>query len=321
MAEQDRKDLGRTVVHRASHDDGALDVREASSRGGAGPDEKGPLAADAADRSVADEPLLEADRAAHAAASDMSLPTGEDASAGDAALPAFPETSEAALHELSRRERERLVRRQLMLDAARAVFAEKGYTDATLDEVAARAEFGKGTLYNYFEGGKEEILFAIFDDLYDALCRLVDATLSPELVHSSPFRQVFEGFLTAIFAFFLDRQDQFMILMKEGHRMMFSDQPEKARYFQKQGERVIDVMMSGIEAAQAKGELRPFPSIAIANMIMGNVKGYHMHRCMEGCRDTPADGEANEMPSPEESARFLSTFLLDGMLARPDARI
>ena len=236
--------------------------------------------------------------------------------AADSRLPHEIDDSTDAQIDLSRRERERLMRRQLMLDAARAVFAEKGYSNATLEEVASRAEFGKGTIYNYFEGGKEEILFAIFDDLYDALCRLVDATMSPELVHSSPFRQVFEGFLTAIFAFFLDRQDQFIILMKEGHRMMINDQPEKALYFQKQGERVVEIMAKGIEAAQAKGELRPFPSFALAHMIMGNVNGYHMHKCLEGCRHK---GEAFQMPSAEASARFLSTFLLDGMLARSEA--
>ncbi len=223
-------------------------------------------------------------------------------------------------HELSRRERERLMRRQLMLDAARAVFAEKGYGDATLDEVAARAEFGKGTLYNYFEGGKEEILLAIFDDLFDAMCRLIDATFSPELVRASPFRRVFEGFLTAIFAFFLDRQDQFMILLKEGHRMTFNDEPEKSFYFQKQGERTIDVLIAGIEAAQEKGELRDFPPSAIANMIMGNIKGYHTHSCSRMCR-SQLPGKNDDgwtMPSPEKSAQFLATFLLDGILRQTE---
>ena len=33
-----------------------------------------------------------------------------------------------------------------MLDAALGVFADHGYDGATLDEVAERAEFGKGTL-------------------------------------------------------------------------------------------------------------------------------------------------------------------------------
>jgi AcrR family transcriptional regulator len=234
--------------------------------------------------------------------------------AGDGA----PSDDRATDHELSRRERERLMRRQLMLDAARSVFAEKGYAEATLDEVAARAEFGKGTLYNYFEGGKEEILFAIFDDLFDALCRLVDATFSPELVRSSPFRTVFEGFLTAIFAFFLDRQDQFMILMKEGHRMTFNEQPEKSSYFQEQGERIIHVLIAGITAAQAKGDLRDFPPSAIAHMIMGNIKGYHMHMCLRSCQ-TMLDRmhrEDGTIPSAEESAKFLTTFLLDGILCQ-----
>lgn len=229
-----------------------------------------------------------------------------------------PPDDRATDHELSRRDRERLMRRQLMLDAARSVFAEKGYAEATLDEVAARAEFGKGTLYNYFEGGKEEILFAIFDDLFDALCRLVDATFSPELVRSSPFRTVFEGFLTAIFAFFLDRQDQFMILMKEGHRMTFNEQPERSSYFQEQGDRIIHVLIDGITAAQEKGELRNFPPSAIAHMIMGNIKGYHMHMCVRSCQTMLDKMGAQEgtMPPATESARFLTTFLLDGILCQ-----
>jgi len=74
---------------------------------------------------------------------------------------------------LSRKERERLLRREAMLDAAKSVFAEKGYTKATLEEIAHRAEFGKGTLYNYFPGGKEQILIAVFDQLYAGLRELI----------------------------------------------------------------------------------------------------------------------------------------------------
>ncbi|MDX1439230.1 MAG: helix-turn-helix domain-containing protein, partial [Rubricoccaceae bacterium] len=46
----------------------------------------------------------------------------------------------------TRRDREREARRQAILDAALATFAEKGFEGSTLDEVAERAEFGKGTL-------------------------------------------------------------------------------------------------------------------------------------------------------------------------------
>jgi AcrR family transcriptional regulator len=243
----------------------------------------------------------------------------------------FDPGSQEAQHDLPRRERERLLRRQLMLDTACAVFAEKGYAHATLDEVAQRAEFGKGTIYNYFEGGKEEILFAIFNDLYDSMCRLIEETFSPELVHEKPFRDVFEGFLTALFAFFQERMDQFMIMIKEGHRIGEYDQPDKVAYFLEQSERIIRALTPALEAAMEKGAIRRLPAASIAHMIMGNVKGYQMHMCMEGCRcgammfggnaingkDHKENGSpAWSPPSPDQSARFISTFLLDGILER-----
>jgi AcrR family transcriptional regulator len=49
-----------------------------------------------------------------------------------------------------RRKREREERRALILDAAERVFHEKGLHDATMDDVAAEARLGKGTLYLYF---------------------------------------------------------------------------------------------------------------------------------------------------------------------------
>ena len=44
-----------------------------------------------------------------------------------------------------------------MLRSAKVVFAERGFHQATVDEIAAVAGFGKGTLYNYFEEGKQEM--------------------------------------------------------------------------------------------------------------------------------------------------------------------
>ena len=63
---------------------------------------------------------------------------------------------------LSRKEREKRARQQDILKAARELFVTKGFRDTTLDEIAHHAEFGKGTLYNYF-ANKEEIFHAIID--------------------------------------------------------------------------------------------------------------------------------------------------------------
>lgn len=62
-----------------------------------------------------------------------------------------------------RKERERLAKRQEILIAAREVFAKKGLHAATLDEIAEKAEFAKGTLYGYFQS-KEELFATMLEE-------------------------------------------------------------------------------------------------------------------------------------------------------------
>ncbi len=61
---------------------------------------------------------------------------------------------------LTRKDRERLFRKNEIMQAAIKLFAEKGFEHTTLDEIAVASEFGKGTIYNYF-ANKEEIYLEI----------------------------------------------------------------------------------------------------------------------------------------------------------------
>jgi AcrR family transcriptional regulator len=49
-----------------------------------------------------------------------------------------------------------------LVEAASAVFAEKGYASTRVADIAERAGVGKGTVYEYFSS-KEELLFAVFE--------------------------------------------------------------------------------------------------------------------------------------------------------------
>jgi len=51
---------------------------------------------------------------------------------------------------LSRRERKKLETRQALLEAALALFREKGYDVTTVEEIAEQADVAKGTFVNYF---------------------------------------------------------------------------------------------------------------------------------------------------------------------------
>mgnify|MGYP000421627821 CR=1 FL=1 len=48
-------------------------------------------------------------------------------------------------------------RRAMLIEAAGKLFSEKGYEATTMDEIAAAANFAKGTLYHYFKN-KAELL-------------------------------------------------------------------------------------------------------------------------------------------------------------------
>ena len=67
----------------------------------------------------------------------------------------------------------RAVREPQMLDAAVAVFAERGYHGASMDEIAAGAGVTKPMVYSYF-GSKEDLYLACIDHAGTRLMEAVD---------------------------------------------------------------------------------------------------------------------------------------------------
>jgi AcrR family transcriptional regulator len=62
---------------------------------------------------------------------------------------------------LSRAEQRELTRTRI-LDAAAALFAEKGFTGASLDEIAETAGYSKGAVYSNF-AGKEDLFLSLME--------------------------------------------------------------------------------------------------------------------------------------------------------------
>lgn len=60
------------------------------------------------------------------------------------------------------RERKKRQTRERILAAAGRLFRRQGFAQSTMEEVAAAADVGVGTLYNYF-GSKERLLLGVFE--------------------------------------------------------------------------------------------------------------------------------------------------------------
>jgi AcrR family transcriptional regulator len=72
------------------------------------------------------------------------------------------------------RERKKQRTRQAIVEAATRLFAERGYGDTTLAEVADEAEVALSTIFNYFPG-KPDIVFAMTDTVIEsARARVVE---------------------------------------------------------------------------------------------------------------------------------------------------
>lgn len=94
----------------------------------------------------------------------------------------------------SRKERERQRHRQEILTAALHLFAEKGFPNVSMQEIAAEADFAAGTLYNFFPS-KEDLFFELLEaTAEEGLSMVMPALDGPEdeLVRLSRFIRLHE---------------------------------------------------------------------------------------------------------------------------------
>jgi AcrR family transcriptional regulator len=109
-----------------------------------------------------------------------------------------------------RRAREKELRRRSILDAARAAFFEDGFHLATVDDVAARAEVSKGTVYLYFES-KETILAHLLLEGLDELVAVLEEAYAAErdIAPGERLRRLAMGYLN----FFQANPHYFRLIM------------------------------------------------------------------------------------------------------------
>ena len=152
---------------------------------------------------------------------------------------------------VSRKKREEEFRRKLVLEVAESLFADQGYTQTTVADIAAKAEFAKGSIYQLFES-KDEIFTEIVKSKLTSIIENVEKTLLGEERPVEKIRKVIHGKLRH----FWENQDFARIFLNEfkGFHLMMN--PEFAKeheheviVFHKKIEKVI-------EGGRALGEFR-----------------------------------------------------------------
>src|SRR5207244_10883082 len=97
-----------------------------------------------------------------------------------------------------------------ILEAARKVFAEKGFHEATVDDIAEAAGVAKGTVYLYYES-KREVYFAALKfgiaQMYSLLLEELNKVTTPQ--------EKLKALIAAKLAYFDENRDFFKIYFSE----------------------------------------------------------------------------------------------------------
>jgi len=132
-----------------------------------------------------------------------------------------------------------------MLDAAGRLFGAQRFHEVRMEDIAAEAEVGKGTLYRYFNDKEELYLSLLERSSRELLNRLQEERLR----FDSPSEQL-SAFVASIVAFF-DEQPHVFDLIQRADVML---PPDRNSPWQSTRDAVLRELLELFKEAQARGE-------------------------------------------------------------------
>jgi TetR/AcrR family transcriptional repressor of mexJK operon len=184
------------------------------------------------------------------------------------------------------RKGEEATRRDLLLDQAMQLFAERGYGNLSLETIARQAQVSLRTIYSQF-GSKAELFGAVIRRVSDEFV----ASLPLECTSSRPLEDV----LVEFGRFYLRRITRPACtalraqIVAEAQRF-----PEFAAEFYRNGpERTLVRLAEFFAAQQRAGLLIETDSQFLAGQFLNAVRGERFHRQQLGLEAPPSEEEAD----------------------------
>ena len=195
-----------------------------------------------------------------------------------------------------KREQTKLQNRQIILEAARKVFAEAGYGATTVRDIIRATPLASGTFYNYFQS-KEEVFQAIQDE--------TALMIRPKLREARAEAATVEEFISATFRTFFEfiltnQVDIRTIRHNADNTRMRLDTPEVIAGFEE--------LREDLESAIARGLFPPLD----ADYLMASIVGVAFEITERLVR--------RENPDAAAAADFATALFMGGIRALPHVK-
>jgi len=196
-------------------------------------------------------------------------------------------------------------RRDRILDAASAVFAEQGFAGARVDDIASRAGVNKAMLY-YHVGDKTALYSAVLLRNFER----VRGALDEALATGGSARARLEAVITALTRMVQRHPDHPRMMLREIASGAASLEPEVLAAMLE----VVGVVRALIAEGTATGEFRAIDPVLTHLTLVGAVVFLN---ATAPIRDRAAAlGPGFSLPEPTtDIARFINLMMLDGLAA------
>jgi len=204
---------------------------------------------------------------------------------------------------VTRKEREKRARELEILKAARELFLAKGFRETTLDEIAHAAEFGKGTLYNYFSS-KEELFLGILRQALEEMYEIARASTAA----SGDARQKLRLYARDMIRYVKDNGELLHIVYHELNR---GDSPlniTRLRQIIDETQNAWDVLAEPLAEEIRKGTIREGDARQLVMLFDGMLRGFCSHQFAAGRKATDLDVAA--------TTELITSIFFDGITER-----
>ena len=193
----------------------------------------------------------------------------------------------------STREAKQEMLRQFMettiAQAAKAVFAERGYQGATLEEIAQRAGMSKATIYIYYKN-KDDLFLQVVEELVNTAM----AITAEEATTSRPPIEKLYAMVRNKMEFYERERDFFRIYLNEKHGLEIAPKDPHKQALREMYLQGIHTLAKVIQEGMDVGVLRPMDSRRLAFFLQEMMSTIQVHR-FQGKAKTSVEEDVEQL--------------------------
>ena len=192
-------------------------------------------------------------------------------------------------------------RRTELLAAARKVFGNKGFEQATVDAIAEEAGVAKGTVYLYYPSKQ-----AIYDALFSEGMAELEAKVEERLESARGLKDVIAAYVDVKLRYFVEFPDYYRIYVAEVGRQL-SDHAPKENPCKGAIDKQARKLQKRFEQAVSAGEIRAIDPAAASMAVFDITRGLVGRRLLN-----------RETSDPAADVAFITDLIWTGLARHSD---